>query len=185
LNELAAIARRLARSSRITVQALLVRRVPLEALTNILPPNFLYPSNRANRYNPAGIECVYFSEDEDTAKLEYERYWAGSIGDKQPFVTYFARVKLHNVLDLTTPATLSLLRLQPQDLHEDWRKATSPTKTQLLGLTLATKTRISAIRYPSAAGSVGANLVIFHAKVHKPDYVKILGPKKQPLQCWP
>jgi RES domain-containing protein len=189
LNQLAAIARRLAKTPRIAVRALLVRRVPLEALTNIIPPNFLFTSKRANRYNPAGVECLYFSEDEDTAKLEYERFWAGLLGDKQPFVTYFARVRLHNVLDLTIDSNLSRLKLKPQDLHEDWRKAIKPTKTQLLGLAIATWTRISGIRYPSdaasAASSAGTNLVLFRATIQKPDYVKILGPKKQPLQCWP
>lgn len=168
---------------------MLVRRVSLEALTKIVPPDFLYASQRPNRYNPAGIECVYFSQNEETARLEYERSWAGLSGAKQPFVTYFARVKLHNVLDLTTQATLTQLKLVPQDLHADWRKAAYPTKTQLLGLAVATKTRISAILYPSDAAvsvkSSGTNVVIYRATIRRPDYVRILGPKKQPLQNWP
>src|SRR5262249_55059822 len=100
-----------------------------------------------------------------------------------------ARVKLHNVLDLTAPSTLTKLKLVSQDLHEDWRKAAHPTKTQMLGLAIATKTRICAILYPSDAttdaGSSGTNVVIYHPNVRKPDYVRILGPKKQPLQRWP
>ena len=189
MKRLDAIARGLALAPRITVQATLARRAPLADLSNLIPPDFLYTSRRANRFNPAGTECLYFSKDEDTARLEHERYWAGLAGSKQPFVTFFARVRLQSVLDLTAPLTLSILKLRPEELHQDWRKATNLTKTQLLGLAIATRTRISAIQYPSdaasAAGSVGTNLVIFRAAVREPDYVKILGPKKQALQHWP
>src|SRR5262249_33993976 len=60
-------------------------------------------------------------------------------GSKQPFVTFFARVKLQNVIDLTSLAVRKALKLTDRDLHADWRKAARPTKTQPLGLAIATK----------------------------------------------
>lgn len=174
---------------RISVRETLVRRVALCSLISNTPPDFLYTSGKSGRYNPAGVLCVYFSEAEDTVRLEYERLWAGTIGSKQPFVTYFARIKLDNVLDLSSNATAKALKLRPQDLRKEWRNATSLTETQKLGLVVATRTPISAVRFPSdpaaSAGKPGSNLVIFRQKVRRPDYVKILGPDKAPLQTWP
>src|SRR5271165_1478555 len=44
------------------------------------PPDFLYASKRAGRYNPAGVECVYWSEKETTARRT-ESEIAGSAAD--------------------------------------------------------------------------------------------------------
>lgn len=53
------------------LETVLVRQVPLEDLVAAgLPPDFLFTSGRPNRYNPAGVECVYFAEDERTASAE-------------------------------------------------------------------------------------------------------------------
>jgi hypothetical protein len=59
----------------IELRATLARMVPLRDLVKNAPPDFLFTSGKPNRYNPAGIECVYFSEDESTARLEYTRKW--------------------------------------------------------------------------------------------------------------
>ncbi|HWQ92958.1 MAG TPA: RES domain-containing protein, partial [Clostridia bacterium] len=114
----------------------------------------------------------------------------GAAGAKQPFATYFAKVRLTNVLDLTDPEVLLLLRLKFKDLYADWRGASSPTKTQLLGLAVsAPHSNIAAIRYPSRAAqstrTAATNLVIFPNQISAPDYVRILGPQKRPLQAWP
>jgi RES domain-containing protein len=189
LSALSTIARRLALAPRIQVQEELVRKVAFLDLISNLPPNFLYTSGKPARYNPAGIMCVYFGEDEDTVSLEYKRLMAGTKKAKQPVTTFFAKIKLNSVLDLTSDATVKALKLRPQDLHKDWRGVSTPTETQKLGLIVATRSSISAIRFPSdaaaASGKAGSNIVIYRKNVGRPDFVKILGPDKSPLQAWP
>lgn len=166
----------------------LARMVPLGDLMKNSPPDFLFTSGKPNRYNPAGIECVYFSEDDATARLEYERQWANLRAGKQPVVTYFAEVRLRRVLDLGSRKTLEILKLKASDLHKSWRGADKPTLTQLLGEAVSEHSRISAIRYPSdaarAAALTGCNVVIYRNNVKRPDSVRILGPDKKPLAKW-
>jgi RES domain-containing protein len=162
--------------------------VPLLSFIQNSPPDFLYTSGKPGRFNPAGVMCVYFGQDEETARLEYERLWAGTPAEKQPVGLFFARIRLSKVLDLTSDATLKTLKLSKPDLHGSWRGAKS-IETQKLGFVISTRTDISAIHYPSdaaaASGRPGTNLVIFRNKVVAPDYVRILGPDKRPLQTWP
>ena len=103
--------------------------------------------------------------------------------------TYFAEVSLDRVLDLADNRKLKALGLKPRDLAAHWQIARSSTKTQELGLEVSQQQRIAAIRFPSdaarAAGFAGFNVVIFHACVTAPNFVRILGPTKKPLQQWP
>lgn len=167
----------------------LARLVPLGDLVKNSPSDFLFTSGKPNRYNPAGIECVYFSEDEATARLEYARQWANLRASKQPIVTYFAEVRLRRVLDLTSRKTLEALKLKSRDLHRTWRGADRPTVTQLLGEAVSEHSRIPAIRYPSDAakttGRSGCNVVIYRSNVRRPNSVRVLGPDKKPLGKWP
>jgi|SRR5919108_2907229 RES domain-containing protein len=167
----------------------LARRVPLGDLLKNSPPDFLFTSGRPNRFNPAGVECVYFSEDEATACLEYAQQWANLRAGKQPVVTYFAEVRLRQVLDLSSGKTLAILKLTSRDLHKPWRGADKPTVTQLLGEAVSEHSIIPAIRYPSdaakKAGQSGCNIVIFHNNVKRPNSVAILGPDRKPLGRWP
>ena len=55
------------------LHATLVRCVALSPLIGSGAVDYLFTSGKANRYNPAGVECVYFSEDERTARAEYGR----------------------------------------------------------------------------------------------------------------
>ncbi len=173
----------------IEVRGVLARIVPLGDLVKNTPPDFLFTSGKPNRYNPAGIECVYFSEDEATAHLEYARQWANLRAGKQPVVTYFAEVRLLRVLDLTASQTLRALKLNPADLYKPWRGAARPPITQLLGEAVSEHSRISAIRFPSdaakAAAQKGCNIVIYRGNVKRPSSVRILGPDKKPLDKWP
>lgn len=93
-------------------------------------------------------------------------------------------MNLKRVLDLTSPATLKVLKISASDLSKNWRRARHPTLTQLLGQAVNETGCFSAIRYPSAV-SKGANVVIFRDCVRKPDYVKILGSTNKPLEHWP
>jgi hypothetical protein len=58
----------------------LTRRVEFLALTAYNPPNWLHTSSRPNRFNPAGIHCVYFAAAPEVARLEYEDIWQGQQG---------------------------------------------------------------------------------------------------------
>jgi RES domain-containing protein len=165
----------------------LVRCVGLVPLTAHGTPDYLFASARPNRFNPAGVACVYFSHDEKTARAEYGRR-LGRAG-LQPIGMFFAEARLAKVLDLANPKTGLALGLTARDLRVAWPLARSPTHTQLLGLALAQQTGLSAIRFASdaarAAGFTGFNIVIFRDCVRSPDYVKILGPTKKPLDQWP
>jgi RES domain-containing protein len=173
----------------IEARGILARMVPLGDLIKNSPPDFLFASGKPNRYNPAGIQCVYFSENETTARLEYARQWAGLRPAQQPLVTYFAEVRLRRALDLSSGKILEILKLTPRDLRQPWRGAGKPTMTQLLGEAVSRRSVISAIRYPSeaaeTAGQSGCNIVIYRNNVKRPDSVRILGPDRNPLGHWP
>ena len=56
------------------VDGRLVRCVTRDTLEGSAPPEFLFTSGKPNRFNRAGIECVYFSENLEVTTLEYSRY---------------------------------------------------------------------------------------------------------------
>ena len=170
------------------LQATLVRCVALLPLTAGGVPDYLFTSGQANRYNPVGVRCVYFSEDETTARCEYARRFGPTGGAQQPLGIFFAAVRLTKVLDLGDAATRDALKFKPKDLAVPWQLAKKPTRTQLLGL-VASQQEFAAIRFPSdaarASGTSGWNVVIFRDGVQAPDHVEILGPTQKPLQKWP
>lgn len=167
----------------------LTRLVPFQPLITYNPPNWLYASGNPNRYNPAGVKCVYFAESKEAAHVEYEAGRARA-GKYQPVTLYAAEVALGRVLDLTSPATLKVLSMDSKDLFENWRRRTkTPTTTQLLGQAVNETRLFSAIRYPSKAAIslnlTGINYVIFQDCVVSPDSVQVLGSTIKPLQSWP
>ncbi len=180
---------RLRRVPTVTLPKKLVRKVPYVPLAAYSPPNWLFTSGQPRRYNLAGTPCLYMSEDEQTANVEYARPLPGMTGPDEPVVTYSASVQLQRVLDLTDPNTLKSLRLSKKDLYAPWRGKKTPTLTQLLGEAVAKHSNIVAIRFPSDAardaGSTGVNVVIYHDRVATPDSVSILGPSGSVLQTWP
>jgi RES domain-containing protein len=186
-HDLASLKASLATAPAIGVKAKLTRLVPQLDLGS--SPDWLFTSGRPNRYNPAGVECVYFAEAREVAQAEYDSYWSGTASVDQPVTTYYAEVALQCILDLTDVATLKALKVDANDLLKNWRRAKRKTLTQLLGQAVNETARFSAIRYPSKAaagrGGAGANLVIFRACVRPPDSVSILGPTSLPLQKWP
>jgi RES domain-containing protein len=152
-------------------------------------PDYLFTSGRANRWNPAGVDCIYFSEDERTARAEYGRRLGRAAGALQPLGIFFAEVELAKILDLEDQPTRNALNLKARDLTVRWQTAQKPTRSQLLGLAVSQQQAIAAIRFPSdaarAAGFLGFNLAIFRGCVRRPDFVRILGPTKKALQKWP
>lgn len=187
--DLKSLKKGLATAPAIAVKAKLFRRVEFVALVKHNPPNWLYTSGKPQRYNPAGVQCVYFGGDAEVTRAEFDDIWKGLKAADQPATDYRATVVLRRVLDLTSSATLKALKIATKDLFKNWRRAKTPTLTQRLGQAVSETKLFSAIRYPSKAaadrGQAGANFVIFRNCVRAPDSVEIHGPDGKPLQKWP
>jgi RES domain-containing protein len=167
----------------------LVRCVPQLDFMAGAPPSFLYTSGRPNRFNPSGVNCLYFSETERTANAEYRQQWRGTAAEQQPKLTFYALVNLQKVLDFSFSKILSLLAVDGTDLFGPWRLAPQLTRLQQLGLALSRQYAITAIRYPSCArhgaGRRGWNVAIFPEALRRPDRVEILGKSDEPLEELP
>lgn len=170
----------------------MVRCVPDLDLNPGSTPDYLFASGRPNRFNAAGVKCVYFADDEQTAREEYSYHWSGGMDMFQPLATYWTDVTLERVIDLSDHSVLNHLGMAVADLYAMWPGAAAPTPTQILGMIVVKTTgagRISAIRYPSAAmrraGKTGFNIAIFPGCVIAPDHVRVLGKKGKVLQQWP
>ena len=166
--------------------AWLQRIVERQVLEAHKPPDFLYTSGRAGRYNPAGMECVYFSADAATAGAEFDRYWENRPVQR---LLYFCRATATRVLDLTDRATREALGLKEDGLFSSWRFAASPVATQQLGAAIGMQQRFAGIRFPSDAarerGFAGSNLVFFRASVVAPTQLEIFDDADNLLQAWP
>jgi RES domain-containing protein len=156
-----------------------------EALCENEPPDWLYTSGEANRFNPPKILCVYFANDERTAKVEYEN---GSEPSAEPYVTYCAEVQLKRVLDLTNARVLKKLGITRREIFGEWL-CDGDFVTQRLGRAVQAHPNFCAIRFPSAAakekGFRGENLLVFRGRLKRGESVRILGPRKKTLQKWP
>jgi RES domain-containing protein len=169
----------------IRFEAIVTSARPFFELCENDPPDWLYTSCEAKRYNPKGVACVYFALGGRTARAEHA---CNGNSDVQPIVFYSAKVRLAHTLDLTSLKILKTLGLTRAQLFEDWeRKKQWPTG--ILGGVIAKHPQFSAILFPSAAareaGFKGENIVIFRDSIKRPDLVHILGPTKTPLQKWP
>lgn len=149
------------------------------------PPDWLYCSCKAGRYNPKNIPCVYFADNGRTARAEHA---CNEENDLQPIVFFNARVRLRNVLDLTRSKNLKALGLTKHLLFENWERK-KLVATQLLGVAVTKHQNFSAIIFPSAAakeaGFRGKNIVVFRDKIRRPNFIQVHGPTKKPLQRWP
>lgn len=143
------------------------------------PPKYLYSSGRPGRCNPRDVDCLYFSETERVAELEYRRRFAGVGVATEPRLTFFAQVDLKHVVDLSKPAVINMLGLSADDLFETWRSVPTPTRLQRLGLAVSTQLRVSAIRFASdacrRAGTKGWNVALFPSAIVTPSRIRILG----------
>jgi RES domain-containing protein len=175
------------------IQGTLVRAVAAGALFPLgapVAPNFLFTSGKQNRFNLSGTECLYWSEVEATTLAEVRRQFQGiEYRAKQPVTLFYAEVQLQHVLDLADEATRRILGVTLKQLESNWGGGLPPTTAQRLGEAVGAQSRISAIRYRSVAalkaGAVACNLVIFKSCLSSPDFVRILGPTKKPIQKWP
>ena len=168
------------------VRKTLVRCVELDSLIANGKPDFLFTSGKADRYNLKGIACLYFAEDEETARAEH-RCQDTPAQVHRPVCMFFAEVSL-NVVDLTDKAVRKKLGFTERDLGTAWERARTPTRSQLLGTAVSKLGTFSAIRYPSDAARAyrfaGKNMVVFRQCVRRPLFVRVLGPWKKTLQSW-
>lgn len=165
----------------------LVRCVELDSLIEDGKPDFLFSSGKRDRYNLDGVKCIYFAEDEETARAEHrcQDHPAPSL---QPVCMFFAKVAL-TVVDLTQASIREKLGFTRKDFHVLWERVRRPTKSQLLGTAVSKQRKFAAIRYPSDAARAhrfpGHNVVIFRDCIRRPNFVRVLEPRKTPLQSWP
>ena len=167
----------------------LFRTIPAFDYIDSDRPTFLYTSGRPGRCNPAGVDCLYFSETARTSENEYDRIWRNTGAEHQPRLRFTAKVDLRRIVDLGNPETLLILGLTQEELFGTWRLAREPTRLQLLGDAVVCQGGIGAIRFPSAAGrdwrAPGWNLAIFPASLEPPDRVEILGRGDTPIEVIP
>jgi RES domain-containing protein len=153
------------------------------------PPRYLYTSGRPGRCNPRDVDCLYFSETERVADLEYRRRFVGLGAANEPRLVFFAQVDLKHVVDLSRAAVLKTLGVSADDVFAAWRSAPSPTRLQRLGLAVSRQRRVSAIRFASdacrRAGIRGWNLAIFPDAIVAPSRVRILGKSGASLEELP
>ncbi|HKQ37045.1 MAG TPA: RES family NAD+ phosphorylase [Verrucomicrobiae bacterium] len=165
----------------------LVRCVELGSLMENSKPDFLFTSGKRDRYNLDGVECIYFAQDEETARAEH-RCQDHPAQSFRPVCMFFADASL-NILDLTLRSVRKALDLTEKDLRAPWERVRHPTRTQLLGTAVNKQGKFAGIRYPSDAarahGFRGHNVVIFRACVRRPSFVRVLGEHKRRLQSWP
>jgi RES domain-containing protein len=176
---------RLDRVRPVEVKSIWVSATPFVELCRNDPPDWLYCSCKAGRYNPKNIACVYFAQDGRTARAEHA---CNEENELQPIVFFSAAVHLRQCIDLTNRTILQALGLKTSQLFENWENK-KIVATQLLGGAVAQHSNFSAIIFPSAAAREanfrGKNIVIFRDSIRRPDFVKIIGPTKAPLQRWP
>ena len=157
----------------------LFRCVPALDFLESSPPLFLYTSGRANRCNPPGVDCLYFSKTERAAMHEYRRMFTGTSAANPPKLTFTAEVDLRQVIDLEKAGVKSVLDLSNADFFESWRDVDSPTRLQQLGLAVSRQHVVSAIRYPSdacrRAGTKGWNVAIFPDTIAPPSELRVAG----------
>jgi RES domain-containing protein len=176
---------RLGRIRPIKVNSIWVSATPFFELSRNHPPDWLCTSGKAGRYNLKNIACIYFAENDRTAKAEH---FCNDDKGRQPLVYYNVEVSLKHVLDLTDPKKLKALHLAKSNLFEKW-EVKDGVPTQFVGEAVADTQFFCAILFPSAAakeaGFRGKNLVVFRDSVKRPDFIRVLGPTKRPLQKWP
>ena len=148
----------------------LFRGIRLNTLLSKDPPQPLFVSESANRYNLRGTRTLYFGENALTAYSETvqqpssvlvnhptrERRTSSGyeIGEEneEPVVVFAAQAWLDKTLDLTDGAVCSQLGLVEHSLLQPWRWAASmgvTPLTQQLGEEVFKTGRFEAIRYPS------------------------------------
>src|SRR5437763_467173 len=97
---------RLERVRPIQVKSIWASATPYIELCRNNPPDWLYTSCKAARYNLQGVACVYFADGGRTARAEHA---CNAENELQPIVFFSAQVRLRSVVDLTNSKNLKRL----------------------------------------------------------------------------
>ena len=156
------------------------RAVPLRSFVAYVQragrPNLRFMSGVRNRYNLAGIACLYVAEEHETARVELGH---GFDGVPMDAAIFHVKCRLTRVLDLIDANVRAALGMTDKNLFAPWEAAKRPTATQRLGDAVLRRGRFDAIRFPSSAmratGRTGINLVIAEAAALDPAKVTVAG----------
>jgi len=164
---------------------LLARCVPRQVFDGGTPPTYLYASGRLNRCNPEGVACIYFGEGPDTARAEFDSYYPEPLSE----LGFYARVRLHAILDLCDSATRKHFDLKHRDFTRSYiTKSGDLIPLQAIGKAVSRQTQISAIRFPSNAmqkkKEIGYNLVVFQNLIAGADFLEIMEDDTN-VERWP
>jgi len=155
-------------------------------------PLFNLGSPRAGaRYTPrGGAPSVYLAADMDTAMREVTQIAAPkTLAPALPpgaLVTYSAKVRLDQVLDLTDAAIRKVLDTSLAELAEPWRYRKDGRKppTHRLGAAAVNSGRIEAIRFRSTKGA-GDCFVIFTDALRAPSFIEVDDPDGKLVERMP
>jgi RES domain-containing protein len=145
------------------------------------------------RWNRKGIKAIYGSTDILTATHEaYQQIlkYGFSLSNLRPRVTAGAKVVLHRVLDLTSPANRRRIGYSLNELlTEDWQAiqmAGEESWTQVIGRGTL-ESGMEGLLVPSAQNPKGTNLVIFPKNIGGKTSLKILSKSALPPHpsSWP
>lgn len=161
------------------------RCIPKRVYDSGTPPDYLFASGNANRCNPTGVSCIYLSETRETAQAEADSYYIRP----EPMLLFYSRVSISALLDLTDPNSQKHFGLTDADfIGPIYRLSGSLTPLQIIGETIASQNRISAVRYPSnqmrKLGKQGSNIVVYRAPLAAPDFLEVLEGNRV-LNRWP
>jgi RES domain-containing protein len=155
----------------------LYRGVRMGSLFKKTPPDPLFVSGAANRYNLPGVQTLYFGEDFQTAYAETVQIEGGLLIDyptreslssggtdletPEPVVLFGVKACVERVLDLADSQICSALGVTEAGLLNPWRWEYSakgkPALTQNVGQAVFESKRFEAIRYPSSKGYRGVH----------------------------
>src|SRR5687768_13066625 len=99
---------------------ILVRCVGLLPLIESGEPDYLLTTGEPDRFNTKGVKCIYFAEDERTARAEHRCQMQAGL--HQPVCLFFAEVNLERVLDLSKATVRKWLGITPKDLRAAWER---------------------------------------------------------------
>jgi hypothetical protein len=164
---------------------LLARYVLKKAFDKASPPALPLRIRQPESLQSSRRFCVYFGEGSETARAEFDSYYNKPLTE----MGYYARVRLHAIIDLEDTKTLKHFGLKPTDFTRSYAtKTDNLIPLQELSLTVSKQTKVCAIRFPSKAmkkeGKTGHNLVVFHDLVTGSDRLEIMEDAAV-IESWP
>jgi RES domain-containing protein len=173
---------------------LLYRGVAMHSLRKRDPPEPLFVSSAANRYNPSGYNTLYFGEDFFSAYTETVQEQGGLLLDSptrevpstgavgteivrpEPVVLFGASAHVDRLLDLADEGIRTKLGVSLESLRGPWRWEHSQGHipiTHRIGVAVFDSSRFEAIRYPSSKAQQHCCWVIFVDRLGPTSYIEV------------